>query len=130
MDSHRNGASEGPAVAVDEPEGLDLDRLWAIAKWFILASAFFLVFFFFFHLFYENRCKKKRKGSCSEDERVPFEIKYRYKSQGGKEGMNLMIDPHRYAPERNATSAALSKSRYGSGVGITQPTPHLHNRVH
>ena len=102
MDSHRNGASEVPAVAVDEPEGegLDLDRLWAIAKWFILASAFFLVFFFFFHLFYENRCKRKRRGSrSSEDERVPFEIKYRYKSQGGKEGMNLMIDPHRYAPE-------------------------------
>ena len=83
-------------MAVDEPGGLDLERLWAIAKWFILASASFLVLFFLFHLFYENRRRRKRKESQLE-ERVPFEIKYRYKSQGGTEGMNLLIDPYRYA---------------------------------
>ena len=94
MDSGANGQSEEPTVVVDEPEVV-LDRLWAIFKWFFLASASFFVLFFFFHLFYENRCKKKRKGS-GEEERVPFEIKYRYKSQGGREGMNLMLDPYRY----------------------------------
>ena len=94
MDSGANGQSEEPTVVVDEPEVV-LDRLWAIFKWFFLASASFFVLFFFFHLFYENRCKKKRKGS-GEEERVPFEIKYRYKSQGGREGMKLMLDPYRY----------------------------------
>lgn len=95
MDSGANGQSEVPTLAVDEPGGVDLDRLWAIAKWFFLASVSFFVLFFIFHLFYENRCKRKRKES-HEDERVPFEIKYRYKSQGGREGMNLMLDPYRY----------------------------------
>ena len=38
MNSGSDGRSEGPTVALDEPEGLDLDRLWAIAKWFCLGG--------------------------------------------------------------------------------------------
>ena len=96
--SEANEGSESQAAAVDDAAAYgDLERLLAIAKWFFLASAAFVVLFCVFHLLYEYRFKRKRKEESREDDKVPFfEIKYRYRSQAGKEGANLMVDPYRY----------------------------------